>query len=146
MYANSVLFVIYEFSKKKFKSIKNLIWHSYSTCFFHINIFLKFDAPSVYETMSGDQHLKWFYNTLVRWLTKSHEMLTTTTHKKNTHTVATFNTFLDEKYFRFSSVMYGSCNSGLLNSHIPCTIIGLNFMQFSIVSMLGKWGTVTQNQ
>jgi hypothetical protein len=43
-------------------------------------------------------------------------------------------------------VMCGNCSKGLLYSHIPCTINGHNFMQFSIVSMWIKCWTEIQNQ
>lgn len=51
------------------------------------------------------------------------------------------NTFFDIKYFKLSSFMWGNCRRGDLNSQRPCTTIGHNFMQFSMVSMLGNLWT-----
>lgn len=50
-------------------------------------------------------------------------------------------TFFEIKCLRLSSFICGNCNKGDLCSQSPCVIIGHNFMQFSIVSILGNLWT-----
>lgn len=54
--------------------------------------------------------------------------------------------FFDVNIRRWSSVTNGNCKNVLLNSHRPWIIIGDNFMQFSIVSMLGNFDTENQRR